>query len=209
MSDYYWNEYIKYFGDDTDLKRSLKLSEILNNRLVTKTNLYEGEKIVLLRLNRTVCSDVGIKFYDIDKKEKDIYLLFMNLKRAYSNLNIKTSFPILVNGKERGEYIPGVYSFDFEEDKLILLDDRIIKNIEKTDDLIVSFFLNIDLCIALDGMRGFVYGIEEIGKIIGDISRRLLLTPFRCNIPRKTFTHDLGLNVRKVILIDIFGVGVR
>lgn len=205
MSKYYWNEYVKTFGNDDELKDVLKLSAKLNASLITETKDYETEKIKLLRLNEVLHSDVGIKKFDIKESNDKLYEIYISLKKIYSELPVITSMPILVN-INAASYGDGVYSIDFNGQQLILIE----KNVEllKKDniDYVIAFFLNTDVCVALNGLNGFIYGIEEIGTIIGSLKQKMILKNYKCNMPRRAFIHKLGIDNRKCSLIDLIAI---
>lgn len=206
MSNYYWNEYVKMYGNDDDLNLVLKISEKINESLTTRTMNYQNEKAFLLGASQVKCSDVGIGFYEMNNSDPSLFMLYQVLKRAYLDLTVKTSMPLIILGEKRGNYEAGIYSVDFESNQIILISESVEFPDSKHGELMIAFFVNIDICIALDGVRGFIYGIAEVGNVIGRIKEKISTRIFESSIPRRKLVHNLGINMRKCSLIDILAI---
>ena len=206
MSNYYWNEAIKMYGEDYELKDTLKLSERINEKLVTATNVYNKEMVENLQAERLVYSDVGIGFFDVNASRGLIFELFETLKDSYNSLDVITSIPIIFLPKEYEGYLPGVYSIDIYHQKLILIEDNIEIEESRERNIIVAFYLNIDTCVALEGIKGFVYGIEEIGIIVGKLREKFETKNVEIDMSRRAFSRSLGINIRKCSLIEVFAL---
>lgn len=117
-----------------------------------------------------------------------------------------TSMPIIFLPKECEGYLPGAYSIDIYHKKMVLIEDNISIVDSREQNIIVAFYLNIDLCVALEGIKGFVYGIEEVGVIVGKLREKFETKNVELDISRRAFSRSLGINIRKCSLIEVFAI---
>lgn len=214
MSEYYWNEYIKYFLDEELYKATLKYHQ----KTIYKDNSHlpmMSEKKNLLQAGIVKASDIKHMekyVHTLDTSIKDIYF---SLKEGYADLDIKVSIPIIIVASEKIGVDVGAYTTDFLDDTLVpikLFSNGELKNVTKSfqeQELIVAFFLNIEQALALYGKKGYCRGIEEIGYISYMLKKKYNVFSDYYTIPEQGFTHDIGVNLRKCLLIDQFGMSLR
>jgi len=206
MSKYYWNEYVKYYIDDTELTEVLKLTSVFSAPLVTRNQTYDVKKCTHLATSFPACSDVGIKFYLFKELRGKVRELVFALKDIYKEMDVITGFPLIVLKKEEHVLGKGIYSINFQNSQLIMISEDVPEEMCKENDVLLAFFLNIDLCVAWDGIRGFLRGIEETGGVIGILRTKILINEIEINMPRRALARDLGVNIRKCLLMDVFAV---
>ena len=104
----------------------------------------------------------------------------------------------------------GIYSIDFEQDALLRYklitscESEVLRMVERENNLIFSFFLNIEQALALYGERGYISGIEEIGYVVNLLKQRFAGLNMLF-LPEQEVTHDVGLNIKKCLLIESLG----
>ena len=214
MSEYYWNEYIKYFIDEELYRDTLKYHQ----RTLYKDSGY----LTMLSEKKSLLQAGRVKSSDIKYMEKSVYALnarirdmFFSLKEKYLDLDMMVSMPIIVIGNKKVGVDVGGYSLNFIDDTIVQIRSfsnselkDILKNFQN-QDLIVAFFLNIEQAIALYGKKGYCRGIEEIGYISYAMKKKHNAFSECIAIPEQKFTHDVGVNLRKCLLIDYFSVSLR
>lgn len=208
MSNHYWNEYMNYCVDERLLADSLKYHQMTEKKYVGMQKVSD-EYIKLCEAKIVKVSDVKIKSYDIENiYVKQILAVF---QESYKMLELKVSFPVFVFLNTR--YMPqaGVYSYDFIENKLLLIGEikesiyEIMKETENDYEVVIPLFLNIVQALFLYENKGYIKGIEEIGYILGHFIEKMRIGN-KIEIPNQKFAHEIGINIRKSLLIDVMAI---
>ena len=76
-----------------------------------------------------------------------------------------------------------------------------LKEIDQSYDIIIPFYLNVVQALAVFGNKGYIRGIEEIGYIYGAFKEKIPEIN-KIIFPEQEFTHEIGINLRKALLID-------
>lgn len=209
MSDYYWNEYIKFFINDDLLKETLKYHQ----RTLTK---YPKERfpsdmmIKLCQADTVKKSDIIIDLISVKKIQGIILEIYKEIKSIYLARACNVTLPIVINFSNDGDMEQGIYSIDFEQDALLRYklitscESEVLRMVERENNLIFSFFLNIEQALALYGERGYISGIEEIGYVVNLLKQRFAGLNMLF-LPEQEVTHDVGLNIKKCLLIESLG----
>ena len=203
MSNHYWNEYIKYFVNDGLLIDTLKYHQR------TCRKKFEAEKneeiIKLCKANEIRCSD--IKYGETVANDAHIDRILASVRKFYRNLEIKVSFPVFVFFNDKYVKSPGVYSYDFEKKIFLLIgnmEEGIYEAIDKAEmrEGVIAFFLDITKAMAIYGNRGYIKGIEEIGYLCNGLMAEFQELDVGKTLEQE-FTHRVGINLRKALLIDL------
>ncbi len=123
-------------------------------------------------------------------------------------MNEKVSFPIMVLFEQNGYAKAGVYSLDLDNDNVLLLknldEDQNFKWSEISIDgnVLISFLVDIEQAIALYGNKGYIKGIEEIGYLVKSMKCIFKREEYSLTLPEQEFTHHIGVNLKKCLLID-------
>lgn len=208
MSDYYWNEFIKLYIDEEMLKDTLKYHQRTINKWV-KNIIVDVSRVGLLQADILKTSEIKINEQKIDQTSTYIRCIFNDIKKMYDSLDIKVSIPIFVVLNNELNCTEGVYSLDIQNNKILLI--KMLKDCKmqeltflgKKYSMIISFFLNIEQAIALYGANGYIKGIEEIGYLIKTLSKDFKQCENYLSLPEQEFTHDVGINLRKCLLVDM------
>lgn len=210
MNDYYWNEYIKLFVNDDLLKHTLKYHQRTLIKYPQKRNPTDM-MINLCQANAIKKADIIIDLILFKEITGEILKLYEELKKLYLSRTYNVSFPIIINLQNSNGLKKGIYSIDFEQEALLrykLIEScqsEILQIIGKKNDIVISFFLNIEQALALYGERGYINGIEEIGYIVNALKLYFMSKLNALFLPEQQATHDMGLNVRKCLLIESMG----
>lgn len=208
MSDYYWNEFIKLYVDEEMLKDTLKYHQRTINKWV-KSSIIDVSKVGLLQADILKTSEIKITEQKIDQTSTCIKCIFNDIKKIYEGLDIKVSIPVFIVLNNELNCNEGVYSLDIQNNKILLI--KMLKDCKMQElsilgeeySMIISFFLNIEQAIALYGANGYIKGIEEIGYLIKTLSNDFRQCENSFSLPEQEFTHDVGINLRKCLLIDM------
>lgn len=212
MSDYYWNEYIKYYIDMEFYRDTMKFHQ----RTICKeyrTFLGIKNKKEMLLAKKTLAADVQldeVMLGNVDDTTKDAICI---LKERYDDLEVKVSIPILINIDSKKQWNQGVYSIDFE--KGVLGKIKVFTKEERSnllallgqEGIFVAFFLNIEQSLALFGRKGYCMGIQEIGYISYSLKRYIGELVSDSLISEQRFTYCVGMNIKKCLFIDIVRLG--
>ena len=203
MSNHYWNEFIKYYIDDRILLSTLKYHQQTIDKFNT-TDCIDKNLIELCRADTVNVSDVKLDTFTI--KTGAIKEFFLFLKRLYSSIDAKVSFPVVVFMNDRNVEKPGVYSYDFSADKLHMIENlegrvKELINPNQEYNMTICFFLNLIQALALYGRKGYIRGLEEIGYLsLGLVNKYENMN--RISVPEQEFTHLIGVNTRHILLIE-------
>lgn len=217
MSRHYWDEYIKFFIDNNKLRNVLKFHQSNINLLELDGDVnaeLNKKEWINIRKNRMIFSDISLKKYNHSELEKDLQELFLIFDSFTKNADFITTFPVLVIYKERSDIESGCYTFNLVDKCLIkyceiecseLLNIMIREGVSWS----LSYFLSIEESIAAYGGIGYLKGIFQIGQISKDVEggmeNKLLHNIF---INSQKFTHEIGINLRKQLLIHTSFIGV-
>ena len=203
MSNHYWNEFIKYYIDNRILLSTLKYHQQTVDKFNT-SNCIDKKFIELCRADTVKVSDVKLDTFTI--KAGAIKEFFLYLKRLYSSIDAKVSFPVVVFMNDRNVEKPGVYSYDFSADKLHMIENlegrvKELINPNQEYNMTICFFLNLIQALALYGRKGYIRGLEEIGYLsLGLVNKYENMN--RISVPEQEFTHLIGVNTRHILLIE-------
>lgn len=203
MNDYYWNEYIKYYVDEKILKDTLKYHQ----KTVSKWLMQSGpseEEIDMMNARDILSSDVYMETADMNHLDQVLQDILEEIKEKYDVLDRKVSFPILTMLGKDHNGMAGVYSLDYENGRMLKIENKpVLDEINAgKSKCIISFFLNIEQALALYGEKGYINGIKEIGYICESVKNDWKNEILECYIPEQEFSHKIGINVRKCLLID-------
>lgn len=207
MSEYYWNEYVKYFIDEELYRDTLKYHQktLYKEKVVLP---MISQKKELLQTYKVKTSDIKYLEKPVSSLDTNIKRVFFSLKERYTNLDAIVSIPVIVITNKNMGIDAGAYSTEFTDGKLIPV--KVFSEIELIEiikifsekDLIIAFFINIEQAIALYGKKGYCKGIEEIGYLSYSIKKEFNVATDYVMIPEQKFTHDVGVNLRKCLFID-------
>lgn len=208
MSNHYWNEYMNYHVDENMLVDSLKYHQMTEKKYVGMQKLSDSY-IKLCEASTVKVSDVKIQSFDIE----NIYVqqILSALQESYGKLEIKVSFPVFIFLNTK--YMPqaGVYSYDFIKNKLLLIGEvkesiyNIMQEVGESYEVVIPIFLNLIQALFLYKSKGYIRGIEEIGYISGCFMERMKVRN-RMEVPNQEFAHEIGINIRKSLLIDVIAL---
>lgn len=208
MSEYYWNEYIKYYIDEELLKDTLKYHQRSVSKWVSNEKI-EKSRISLIRADELKVADVKIDIICNELLGKTTQGILSKLKNLYGSLNEKVSFPIMVLFGQSGEGESGVYSLDLSNNKILLLkkmdEEQKLKwkKVSMLGNVLICFLVDIEQAIALYGKKGYIKGIEEVGYLVNTM-KHIFKNDYLLTLPEQEFTHYIGINLKKCLLIDTF-----
>lgn len=216
MSKHYWDEYLRYFIDDKKLNQVLKFHQS-NINLLESTGYFDEdinkEKWIDSKKDRVIFSDILLKKYELSSLTEELKKLFQMLEKSFASTDIITTLPILVIYNDRIGIDKGCYTFNFKDKYLIkycdfenneLLQCMKQNNIKAS----ISYFLSIEESICIYGGIGYLKGIFQIGQISKMLEIYLNYAETKnIFINNQSFTHDLGINLRKQILIHTSFIG--
>ena len=208
MNDYYWNEYIKLFVDDNLLKETLKYHQRTLIKYPKKRSPSDM-MINLCQANVIKKADVIIDTISLKEKAGELLEIYKEMGKIYLSRVYNVTFPIVIKIKNGDGIKKGIYSIDFEQGTLLQYkiiesyEDEISQIIGRENDVVFSFFINIEQALALYGERGYISGIEEIGYMVNVLKQRFNTKLNTLFLPEQEATHHMGLNVRKCLLIDM------
>lgn len=210
MNDYYWNEYIKLFVDDNLLKETLKYHQ----RTLIKYSKKRSPSDMMINLcqaNMIKKADVIIDLISIKEIAGELLEIYKEMEKIYLSRAYNVTFPIIAKLKNNGGIKRGIYSIDFEHETLLqyklieACENEISQMVDRENDIIFLFFINIEQALALYGERGYISGIEEIGYMVNVLKQRFKTKLNILFLPEQEATHHMGLNVRKCLLIESIG----
>lgn len=209
MSNHYWNEYMNYYVDDYLLKDTLKYHQKTCKKIYN-SEVSEDLLMELCKADKVKTSDVRISELHID--DEYINKIIFELKKIYKILKFKVSFPLFVFLSQKYIQYPGVYSYDFEENVFLKIGelknslyDMMSQNDVENHEVLIPFFLNIVQSLVLYQEKGYIRGIEEIGFLCETLKIHFKEIE-KINLPEQQFTHEVGVNLRKSLLIDIIAI---
>lgn len=205
MNDYYWNEYKSMLLDEGFLIDTLKYQQKTIEKSRREDTLNKWGSI--LELSDVKFSDTRMKTYCISELSLLFQTLFFEIKKSYQSFLYKVSMPILTLMTSSNGLEPGVYSFDFKNDRLVMCKSD-INQLEKLLDnkILLSYFLNIEDAFCLYKKKGYINGIKEIGyvskknKINLDLMKNVKI--IQEVLPEQALTNRMGINLRKCLLIE-------
>ena len=201
MNDYYWNEYIKYYVDKKMLKDTLKYHQKTVSKWLMQSE--PSEEVDMMNAREMLSSDVYMETVDMENLDHVLQDVLGEVKEKYDALDKKVSFSILTMlGKDSS--MEGVYSLDYENRQILKIENKpAMAEINAGEGrYILSFFLNIEQALALYGEKGYIKGIKEIGYICESVKNDWKNEILEYYIPEQEFSHKIGINVRKCLLID-------
>lgn len=213
MNRHYWDEYINAFINSNELNKVLKFHQstlpIIDPQEIIKNDKFKQEWINT-KEKRVVFSDTMIKRYNIYDLKEDLIKTFFNLKEAFKTDYINTTLPILVVYNEDLGVDLGCYTFNFEDNFLIKYNELKNSNgifneiIDSGIKFSLSYFLSIEDSVYMYGVSGYKKGILQIGEISQKMKIYLNEQNFIincCFVSEQMFTHNIGINLRKQLLI--------
>lgn len=206
MSNHYWNEYMNYYIQEDLFVNTLKYHQRTCRKESFITNI---SPFVLEISGATEVKASDVKLDKINVENDYINSMAGWLKDEYRKMEIKVTFPIFVFLNKKYVSIPGIYSYNFSNNEFLLigeLKDSICNMVraniyEKEKDMIISFFINIVQALVLYEAKGYIKGIEEIGYLCGGLKNNFLEVD-SIALPEQKFTHEVGINLKKGLLID-------
>lgn len=213
MNEQYWNEYIKNFVDKKFIIKILKFYQ--SNVSVIEDVVEEltfDERVGLARANSAIVSDVftlKVTFGNCPKL-KIFNNIAMEIKNFYSNCEAIITLPIISVLNEKYGIPLGSYCFNIEEGSLLLIKEFNESEIEdiagkKSQELLLTYFLNIEESVFIYGKQSYNEGIMQAGVLKYKIEKLLIHQGYRIEKDFKPFqklTHIVGINLRKELLIS-------
>lgn len=98
MSEYYWNEYIKFYVDEEMVKHTLKYHQRSVSKWVVNEKL-DKSKINLIQADKLKVSDVKVDTICIENLEKTTQNILSNLKPELFTANYPTVIVLGLKGK--------------------------------------------------------------------------------------------------------------
>lgn len=98
----------------------------------------------------------------------------------------------------------GIYSIDFINKMLYKYKIFNEGKFEKDFDICISYFIDLNECVFLDGEAGFINGIFQIGRIYENIEWVATENGFQSYskfVSQQSFSHELGINCRTQLFI--------
>jgi len=226
---------IEFFGDnflarnisDTDIKRVLKFHQssmdIIDQGLFVE-HIVNSERDEWLNRNAVNVekSDRCISKHPVLDFSDTISKLYEVIDGFFRNTSIVTTLPIITifsdAFKEKG-LVHCSCCFDFDEASLIKFSE--INNellwtnlmLEKEIDVCISLFLDIERSFIANQNRAYTDGILQIGMLtqkIQDLCKNENTSIIQTFVNLQKFSHDIGVNLRKRLLINnIFLGGIK
>lgn len=216
MSKHYWDEYLNFNLDINELNRILKFhqsniclfdieQDILNNEL--------KQEWIRTTISNVIFSDITLKKYNFSELKLHIKNIVEAITDIYNDIEKVLCMPILSIYNNNYDIEMGHYTFNLKDRILIKYKDiekEEISNIEPKD-IILSFFINIERAVLLYKGIGYFESILQVGFISQSVFHLLKKNGVSVSeifIPKQTFTHLVGLNLRKQLCSKIYGIGI-
>lgn len=208
MSKHYWDEYLNVLLNHNELDRILKFHQsnvtFVNPEHVIKRDINKMDWIAMNK-NKVIFSDIVLKKYMVSELPSYLKEVYKTLKGQFSKIDTPLILPIFSILKSK-DIEKGLYTFNFEEGIFIkykeLPEKETFSTIVDNDlDICLSYFLNIERAIFLYEGGGYINGILQVGEISGYLASRLNFKILNVYLPSMEFSKDLGINVRKQMLI--------
>ena len=213
MNKHYWDEYKNAFTNSNELNKVLKFHQltlpIIDPEKIIKNDGFKQEWINT-KEKRVVFSDTMIKRYYIYDLKEHLMKIFFNLKEIFKTSYMNTTLPVLVVYNESLGVDLGCYTFNFEDNFLIKYNELQNSNgvfnkiIDGGVSFSLSYFLSIEDSVYMYGVSGYKKGILQIGEISEKMKIYLNEQNFKINcyfVSEQMFTHNIGINLRKQLLI--------
>lgn len=209
MTKHYWDEYLNVLLDHNEINRILKFHQS-NVPVIDQNQLIKSDinKLDWIELNKdiVISSDIVLKKYSIAELCSSLKSIYKLMKKQFEEAKIPLILPVFTVLPKFQGVESGCYTFNFQEESLIKYKElpnsesiSLLKN--KNIDICLSFFLNLERSTFLYEGLGYLKGILQIGEFSGTLITKLNLESKDIFIQPQTFTHDLGINLRKQILI--------
>lgn len=146
-----------------------------------------------------------ISFNKLSNKEK---FIMEKISSFLKNQEYVYILPIFIIDKSNN--IPsGIYSADFKNSILYKYKEFNRQNFgieifEKDFNICISYFIDLNECVFLDGEAGFINGIFQIGRIYENIEWVATENGFQSYskfVSQQSFSHELGINCRTQLFI--------
>lgn len=210
MNNYYWDEYIRYYVNEDLKKKIIKFYLSSDESIFEKNDFIPA---VLLeqwkkRIKEVNYPDTKISEVSFDKLNNELQNIINCLHDCIKYLNEIVFLPILsVRGEENAIYN---YGINFADSKIVLYNVYLNDFMKKNNlSFIISYFQNIDESILLFGSEAYLKTILQVGFIKGSLENWLSKS-FNINEitePRQRWTHGLGINPYRELLISSTCIG--
>ncbi len=147
----------------------------------------------------------SISFNKLSNKEK---FIMEKISSFLKNQEYVYILPIFIIDKSNN--IPsGIYSADFKNSILYKYEEFNRQNFgieifKKDFNICISYFIDLNESVFLDGELGFVNGIFQIGRIYENIeyvANENEFETYSMFVPQQSFTHKLGINCSTQLFI--------
>lgn len=213
MSKYFWNEYKKALLNKEILNNILKFHQRTNMALNDAEIIEESHKFELTRLlecDRICVPSINIKEFKADQiKNIDLRYLLTEITEYYKQIRIVITLPIIYLNQNYGDIKAGCYTINIEDNKLIGYNypGNYIKTLCNNNfaNMVLFIFANIEDAICLYEESGYIKSIEQVGGLFyklvhGKAIKNMKMLQYSLN--NQKITHDLGINLRKELLIE-------
>lgn len=215
MSKHYWDEYLNFNLDINELNRILKFhqsnvylfdieKDILNNEL--------KQEWIRTTAGNVIFSDITVKSYSFFELPLFAKKIFEVINNIYNDIEKVLCMPVLSIYSNNCDIEMGHYTFNLKDRLLIKYKDiekEEISNIE-SEDVILSFFISIERGLLLYNGSGYFESILQVGfisKSIFNLLEKDGVSIYEIFIPKQTYTHLVGLNLRKQLCSKVYGIG--
>ncbi|WMM24464.1 hypothetical protein RBU61_16250 [Tissierella sp. MB52-C2] len=147
----------------------------------------------------------SVSFNRLSIKEK---IVMEKMNDFFKNQEFIYILPIFIIDKSNN--IPsGIYSVDFKNKVLYKYKEFERQNFgmevfKESFNICISYFIDLNESVFLDGELGFINGIIQIGRLyenIESVAKEKEFETYSKFVPQQSFTHKLGINCRLQLFI--------
>lgn len=159
---------------------------------------------------------VVVNKIDVSEVDSRILLLFHMLKEWHNEVRVITTYPIMsIVSPGYCSLCPGAYVFDFNENVLLQyrkFDGMLRRKWGKYtySSVVLSLFLDIEKSLYFYKSSAYLNGVLQVGMLLERIHSLCAKLNFQVKdffYNTQTFTQEVGVNLRKLLLIHNVGLG--